>query len=558
MPGGQPSSPVLPDDRSRALLDLAHRLLIRPEDGPGLDELLADLARAGGADAAGLALLPGDGVPEVRQRVPAGGPAAPPGRWPWEEQPDLPARLRDLATALPVRTAHGVRWLVAAPGQPGQASWLLWLEAAGGRDWGAAEAAALALAGQVLLRQAQAGAGAPWARQLDRAACQRRLEDAAVIVRRLAHDFGNVLTSILGFTELSLNQAPRGSPLHNYLQEVYRGTQQGAELTNRLRLFSRRGPAPAVATPLQPVVAAEADRLRADWGPDVRLEVRLPGDLPPVGMEPDLLRQALLALLENAREAIAGKGTVTVTAVVTELSAAGCLDLLGSPRPGPCVEVTVGDTGCGLGPEARRLLAEPFVTTKPRHRGLGLATVYGLAQAHRGGFCLEPGPGDGAVARLYLPLAAAAPPAAPPAPAGGRGEKVLVVDDDPLVLQLVCTTLERAGYRVRPAAGGAEALEAFAAPGAEPFQLVLSDVLMPRMSGVDLARQLLRRDAGVNLLFMSGHVPADFARENLENWRFTLLPKPFRADGLLSAVRTALDRPESGRQKENSRGERAR
>jgi signal transduction histidine kinase/ActR/RegA family two-component response regulator len=544
MPGSHHGSPVLPDAHGRGLLDFVHGLLLRADDARGLDSLLADLARAAGADAAGLALVPADGAPLVQQRVAPGGAAAP-ARWPWDDEPDLPARLCQATSGLPVRTSDGADWLIAAAAQPGQASWLLWLEAAGGRDWGPAEGAALALAGQALLRHAQAGRAATWARQLDRAACRQRLEDAAVIVRRLAHDFGNVLTSILGFTELSLNEAPRGSSLHDYLQEVYRGTQQGAELTAQLRLFTRRGAPPAAATPLAPLVEAEAFRLRTAWAPDVRLEVRLPGDLPSVAMDSDHLRQTLLPLLANAREAIAGAGTVALTAGPAELSPADCLDLLGNPRPGRCLEVTVRDTGCGLSAEAaRRVLAEPFFTTKARHRGLGLATVYGLLHLHRGGFCLEPGPGGGAVARLCLPVVGAAEPApGPPALAAGRGEKVLVVDDDPLVLKMVCATLERAGYRVRPVAGGAEALEAFADPDPEPFRLVLSDVLMPRMSGVDLARQLLRRDAGVNLLFMSGQVSADFARENFHNWHFSLLEKPFRADGLLSAVRTALDRP---------------
>src|SRR5690348_13338300 len=159
MPSSQHGSPVPPEDHSRALLDFVHGLLLRPGDGPGLDGVLAGLARAAGAAAAGLALLPDEGPPEVRQRVPLSGPADPPGRWPWEEQPELPARLREAPTGLAVRAPGGADWLMAAPGQPGQASWLLWLEAAGARDWGAAEGAALALAGQALLRHAQAGSG---------------------------------------------------------------------------------------------------------------------------------------------------------------------------------------------------------------------------------------------------------------------------------------------------------------------------------------------------------------------------------------------------------------
>jgi signal transduction histidine kinase/ActR/RegA family two-component response regulator len=547
MPGSQEVVAVVSEKRSQALLDFAHRLLLAPPDGAcDLDGLLADLARVAGADAAGFACLAADGTPAVRRRVAVGGPDRAPASWPWQEQPELFDRLRAAPAGLAVHASGETDWLLTVVGQPGAGHALLWLE--GPSAWDAADGAALTLAGQALLRQVPEGPAA-WARQLDRALRQQRLEDAAAIARRLAHDFGNVLTSILGFTELSLAQLPRGSVVHGYLQEVHRATQQGAEMTSQLRLFSRRGTAPRGSTPLGLLLAAEAERLRAAWGPAVRLQLLLPSNLPPAGLDAEPLRQALLPLLANAREAIAGEGTVTVTAGLTELSPAACLDLAGNPRPGPCLEVVVHDTGAGLSPEARaRFPGEPFFTTKPRHRGIGLAAVYGLMQLHGGGFRLGPAAEGGTLARLYLPagLAPAEPATAATGSVTGRGEKVLVVDDDPMILQLVATTLERAGYQVAAVTGGAEAVAVYTAAD-EPFRLVLSDVLMPHLSGVELARRLLHHDPRLNLLFMSGHVSADFARANFGNWNFNLLQKPFRAEGLLHAVRTALDRgPQAG------------
>jgi signal transduction histidine kinase/ActR/RegA family two-component response regulator len=543
MPGGNHASALTPQDRSRSLLAFVHqRLLAQPGDGPSLVDLLTELARAGGAEAAGLATLSADATLAVCQRVPLGGPPAPPARWPWEVQPDLLEHLRAAAAGLALQTPEGTNWLFAVSSLPGQGFGLLWLERPAAHNWEPAEGAALTLVGHALLRNSSAGA---WGPQLEGALRQQRLEDVAGIVRRLAHDFGNVLTSILGFTELSLGQVPAGSPIHGYLREVHRGTEQGADLTARLRHFSRRGPAPQAATPLAVVLESEAERLRAAWGDAVRLQLLLPSELPPVRMDPELLRQTLLPVLENAREAIASEGTIIVTARATELGPAGCLDLLGNSRPGPCVELTVTDSGGGISPEARACLGEPFFTTKPRHRGLGLAVLYGLLHVHRGGFRLEPALGGGTTARLYLPVqpAGLAPPVAgTPTGTAGRGERVLVVDDDPLILQMVHTTLERAGYRVQAVGGGAEALAAFTAPADERFDLVLSDVFMPRLSGVDLARRLLHHDSDVNLLFMSGYVSAEFARENFGDWNFNLLQKPFRAEGLLHAVRTALDR----------------
>jgi signal transduction histidine kinase/ActR/RegA family two-component response regulator len=541
---GSHVSPAAPaEDRSRVALDFVQGLLLAPaDDARTLGPLLADLARAFAAGAAGLAAWSGGEPPEPR----AQGGEVPPGRWPWEEQPDWLDRLRGTAGALAARTAGGASWLAATVGSPDRPAWLLWLRAEGERAWTDADGAALVLAGQALRRRALAADGPAWARQLGPACRQLALEEFAGVVRRLAHDFGNLFTSILGFTELTLSQMSKGAPVHGYLAEAHRATQQGAALIGQLRLFSRRGPVPPLATSLALVATAEAERLRAEWGPGVELQLRLPPDLPPVQIDPDMLRQLLTPVLENAREAAGAAGTVTVSAAPAALAPADCLGLFGSPVPGPCVAVTVTDTGSGLAAEAAgRLFAQPFFSTKPRHRGLGLATAHGILAAHRGGLRLGPGPGGGTAVDLFLPAAAAPAETGaldPSAPA--RGERVLVVDDDPAVLRMVCTTLERAGYRVRSASGGDEALQAYTAPGGEPFQLVLSDVLMPRMSGVDLARSLLHHDARANVLFMSGHVSPDFARENLGSGQFDLLPKPFRAEGLLQAVRAALDREE--------------
>ena len=236
---------------------------------------------------------------------------------------------------------------------------------------------------------------------------RRQLLDQAVpVVQRLAHDFGNYLTSLQGFAELAQGQLPRESPAAEHLTQVLRAARDAARFTDRLRLLSRRGPARAHAACLAAVAAVEAGRLRGAWGPAVRLTVQVAEDLPPVRLDGELLREVLCAVLENAREAITGTGTVTLTARRAALTEADCPELLGNPAPGPCVEVIVSDTGCGLGPEVQcRLLTEPFFTSKPGHRGLGLAVVHGILHAHRGGFRLDPAPGQGAVGRLFLPTA---------------------------------------------------------------------------------------------------------------------------------------------------------
>jgi signal transduction histidine kinase/CheY-like chemotaxis protein len=530
-------------DVSRRALECVHGWLRESApDSRDLGRLLADLAGAFTAPAAGLSCLR-DGTPLLRH--PAANGSARPA--PWQQAPELLTRARSTASAVTAERTGGGSFLLTTLGWPGYGGWLLWLEDEGRSEWADDEAAAFALAGQALTRwQHAAHPAARWADQLDRAARQQRLETAADLARRLAHDFGNVLTGILGFTELALSQQIHAdSPLHTYLLEVQRSAQSGAQMTHLLRQFSRRQAPAGRSCLLHPVLAAEEARLRTLPPPAPSLHLSLPADLPPLALDADHLRQVLAALLDNAREALVGEGAISVSARTTELSEADCRDLFGDLRPGPHVEVTVADTGSGLSPDAqRRLFVEPFFSTKPRRRGFGLAAAYGILHAHRGGLRLLPGSERGAVARVLLPLAPAVTPsqvvvAVEPA----RGERVLVVDDDPLILQLVSATLERAGYRVQTVGGGEEAVKAFAAAGRDPFRLLLTDVLMPRLGGVELARRLLGRDAQLRVLFMSGQAPAGPAPADLAGHGLELLSKPFRPEGLLRAVRQALDRP---------------
>ncbi len=530
MQGGIEPSPAA--DRSRAALDCLHGLL-SAERPPALAVWLGGLAKALAAGAAGAAAL-GDGAAQVLHRVAADGQFLGPVASPWQGRPDLLDRVRRDGVA-EAPGGNGGSWLLAA----GE-GWLLWAERAAA--WSTAERAAFALAAPALARRADEETAGGLRRY--RAARQRRLEDAALVARRLAHDFGNVLTGVMGFSELTLAQLPANSPLHGYVTEAYRGAQQGARLTQRLRLFSRRSPTHPVPTALPLVVPAEEARLRPELGPDVLLRFDVPDDLPPVAIDAELLRQVLAELLDNAREAVGARGRIELTARAAELSEADCFDLFGAPAPGPHVEVRVADDAAGLSDDARRrLFAEPFYSTKPRHRGLGLAVVYGIVHAHRGGVRVSAASPQGTVAQVFLPAAGAAPRAEPASGASaGRGERVLVVDDEPAILEVVRATLRQSGYRAETACGADEALVSYAAAAGDPYRLVVSDVIMPRTNGVELVRALLRRDPKVNVLFMSGQVSADFAQEDFARWNFELLTKPFRSEGLLRAVRAALDR----------------
>jgi len=260
------------------------------------------------------------------------------------------------------------------------------------------------------------------------------------------------------------------------------------------------------------------------------------------------LRQVLAALLENARDAMQGAGAISVSSRVVDLSAGDCLDLYGDARPGSYVEIAATDSGPGLSADvSKRLFAELFFTNKPRRRGFGLAVAYGILHAHHGGLRLRPAASGGTIAEIYLPVASLATAAAVAVEQQvGKSDRILVVDDDASILRMICATLVRAGYRVEAATSAEEALTCYAMAAHDRFALVLSDLAMPRVTGVDLARKLLSRDANVRVLFMSGQANNELTRPDGAARGFDFLSKPFRPDGLLRAVRGAIDRKPRG------------
>ena len=401
MPGGQGEADRRGFDASRSALEFIHGLLGRgPADGPGLDGLLTGLAAAFAASGAGLVAAD---TGKALARRPAGDNAVP-----WEEDAEWTERVSRAPSALAVPRRAGGAVLVTAIRAPSLPGWLLWVETEYGRAWNAGEAAALTLAGHALGGLLlSAGPKPRWAEQLGRAERQRDLETAARVSARLAHDFGNILTGIVGFCDLSLAlKLPADSQVSRYLRELQRCAQNGAQLTQLLRLFSRRQAGGVQPLELPTLIAEEAARATTAGG-EFTARAAVADGLPSVAVDDTQLRQVLSALLENASDAMQGAGTASVSARPVELTADDCLELYGDARPGPHVEIAVADSGPGLPPEvARGLFSEPFFTAKPRRRGFGLAVSYGILHAHHGGLRLKPGPTGGTVASVYLPCAA--------------------------------------------------------------------------------------------------------------------------------------------------------
>ncbi len=440
MPGAptEPQTPRL--DSSQSILEFIHRLLILPaEEHTNLERLLEELSAAFAATTAGLATFP-EGVPLCIHPAPiddsrsiiddilsfpssawerrTGNSASDPGNGQSAQQSCASvcsqAELGNTngIGALTIPRRAGGSCLFTHLGTPEHGGLLLWLEDESRAHWSDKEAALLVLAGQILTQRLMRDeTPAFWAMPLERDIRQQRMDAAARIVRRLAHDFGNILTGILGFSELALmHQAASSPPLHDFLTEICRSARNGAQYIEQLRIFARRQvrvPKSCLRTRVE-----LANVLAELWGEprtDVQFKLHLPADLPPVAMGVEVLRQVLAIVLENAREAIVGTGVIDVSARTVQVNAWQACKLFGDVRPGTHLEIDVADNGSGLTPEAQRqLFIDPFFSTKPRKRGFGLAMAYGILSAHRGGLELLPRPEGGTLARLIVPVASLA------------------------------------------------------------------------------------------------------------------------------------------------------
>ncbi|HJZ56994.1 MAG TPA: HAMP domain-containing sensor histidine kinase [Gemmataceae bacterium] len=396
-------------------------------DPAALDALLVGWVRATGCRAAGF-VWPADAPAVVGKAVNGSQVAdfAPP------EVPDAARRTKaGESTVLYLLSGSAVR--VYAPVMPaGRPLGLLWADKPAGQTWSEADRAYLVLTAKMMERSpAVATAIGP---VIDPDRLSARLGDAAVIAGRMAHDFDNILTGIIGFADLTTPLIAPGSPAVGFVAEIAKVGQRGISFTQQLHQLSRSGqvkPNPGVVAP---AVAKEEARLKLQAHPNLRIEKELPLSLPAVAIEAGPLQTLLGHLLENAVEACPQGGLIRVSARPVELTEADARTFLGRVGVGVHLLVSVSDTGTGIKPEVRRrLFAEPFYTTKVRHRGLGLAVAYRTLCAHRGGIQLDPvpPPGTGTNVRVVLPLATGRAPAITPPPPGVRDDSRNLGDAPP-------------------------------------------------------------------------------------------------------------------------------
>ena len=371
----------------------------------------------------------------------------------------------------------------------------------------------------------------------------QKMESVGRLAGGIAHDFNNLLTVMRGYLEEALVAVSPGTPLHGDLTEAHRATESAAALTRQLLTFSRRQEIAPVDLDLNVVVRRVQGMLQRVMGEDIRLEVRTDPAPCPVRFDPGQAEQVLVNLAVNARDAMPGGGRLELRTDLVRLGKGG---EAGPPgvEPGEYVVLTVADTGEGMSPEVQGHVFEPFYTTKEQGRGtgLGLAMVHGAVTQNGGSIQLESAPGKGTTFRILLPRAAGSPsepsPKLPDAVVGGN-ETIVVVEDEPVIRGLTTRLLQRLGYRVHVFPGGAEALEWLEAPG-EPVHLLLTDLIMPGMTGRELSERVRARHPDIAVLFCSGFASHVLPDEPLPSGT-ELLAKPFTVAELAAGVRRLLD-----------------
>jgi diguanylate cyclase (GGDEF)-like protein/PAS domain S-box-containing protein len=375
----------------------------------------------------------------------------------------------------------------------------------------------------------------------------QKMESVGRLAGGVAHDFNNMLSVILGYTELSLMHVDPAQPLYGDLIGIRKAAERAADLTRQLLAFARKQTIAPKVLNLNETVKGILKMLQRIIGEDIRLNWQPEAGLWPVKVDPSQIDQLLANLCVNARDAIADVGKITIEMGNSTLDAAYCADHPGFVA-GEYVRLAVSDDGCGMDSEILDKLFEPFFTTKElgKGTGLGLATVYGIVKQNNGFINVDSAPGLGTTFTIYLPRhvgeveqATRTEGAAGPALRGR--ETILLVEDEPAVLSLTTLMLEKQGYTVLAASLPDEATR-LAREHADKIHLLMTDVIMPEMNGRDLAKNLRSLYPDLKCLFMSGYTADLIAHHGVLDQGVHFIQKPITMKELTAKVREALGR----------------
>jgi two-component system cell cycle sensor histidine kinase/response regulator CckA len=372
----------------------------------------------------------------------------------------------------------------------------------------------------------------------------QKMEAIGQLAGGIAHDFNNVLTAILGYSELLFDRIGHDESIAADLAEIKRAGERAGRLTKQLLAFGRKQALMAQVLDLNDVLSELQKMLGRVIGEDVHLDIVTAAPLDRVKVDPGQIEQVIVNLAVNARDAMPRGGTLRIATANVVLDRAFTAHHPGM-TPGRYVALTVRDTGCGMSADVLGHVFEPFYTTKPvgKGTGLGLATVYGIVKQSGGQITIESTPGKGTTVTVYLQSVADAPSArrADDATASCRGtETILLVEDEAGVRHLMQRTLERAGYTVLKAPTAGDAL-ALAEDRSRRIDLLLSDVIMPDLSGPDVAQRVVRLHPTIKVLYVSGFTNQIALDSGTLSRRAAFLAKPFTPQTLVMRVRECLD-----------------
>jgi two-component system, cell cycle sensor histidine kinase and response regulator CckA len=373
----------------------------------------------------------------------------------------------------------------------------------------------------------------------------QKMEAVGRLAGGVAHDFNNMLTAILGFSDVILSGEPTASPWRGEVEQIRLAARRAADLTRQLLAFSRRQVLQPRVLDLRDLVRDMDRLLRRLIGEHIELVTTLCHEAATARVDPTQLEQAVVNLVVNAADAMPAGGRLTLEVARVTFDESHATTHAGVTT-GPHVMLAVTDTGIGMEPEVLQRAFEPFFTTKPQGvgTGLGLSSVYGIVTQGDGHLHAESEPGLGTTIRLYFRAVDLAPmartPATPSDALHGGSETILVVEDEEMVRQLLVRILERQGYRVLSAAAGDEAL-ARSAEFEGTIDLLVTDVVMPRMTGDRLAERLVVERPGLKVLYLSGYTEDTIVHHGVLDAGVNFLEKPFTHDGLARKVREVLD-----------------
>jgi len=373
----------------------------------------------------------------------------------------------------------------------------------------------------------------------------QKMEAVGRLAGGIAHDFNNIMTIITGYSDVLLAEGQLASDHHDMVQQIHDAGKRAAALTQQIMAFSRKQMLVPCVLNLNAVVRDMGAMVKRLIGSDIEFATETAPDLCQVKADPTQIGQVVLNLASNARDAMPKGGWLVIATANAELDET-VNRRHPDVKPGRYAVLSVADTGGGMSEDVLAQVFEPFFTTKGvgQGTGLGLATVYGIVKQSGGHVEASSKLGEGTTFRVYLPLVEEPKPQAGSVEillaARGR-ETILLVEDEGAVRRMTKLILSKQGYTVLEAADGKEAL-AVAEGHLEPIHLLLTDLVMPHLSGREVAERLNAVRRGLRVLFMSGYTDDAIVREGIESAGADFLPKPFSRDSLTSKVREILDR----------------